>query len=844
MLYRFGELTLDLGAGRLEGPQGEIALRPQTFRLLALLVEEAPRVVSQDELLDRVWGTEHLSSNSVRQAVSELRAALGDTAERPRYIATVHRRGYRFVAEVEDGADDQDPMATEGVPAPAARSPATEPSPAATTPSNGRARGRRRPHPLWLAVVVLLVAGAALVIWWRSRGAAPAAHEARLSLAVLPFANLGLDEDEAWIGGAVAEVLRFELATAGRLRLVSGETVARMGQELGLPRQPDYGRDTLAAVGTNLGVEWVVAGAYLPATGGEAGELLLQAQVQRTADGAVIAWAQERCTEEDLSPGATRLARSLQASLGVSGSAVDPAGLWMPDAETLRLYSEALEMLRREESEPARSLLEQALARSPDNPLIHDALSRAYASLGFDARAREESRAALDDAVDLPRALRLAIEARQLALDGRPDDAVARWQALWQFYPDDAENGLQLAKAQRSAGRFREALETLAAVRESIPDAVGDPRISRLEAGLLADLGDFEASRDRALESIAEAAERGAPLLAVDGHLTHAWALGRLGDIPGALAALDRAEALTVQMKSSLGQAMTLGDRAQLLQRTGRLDEAEQLYRRVLDLLRGRGTRKAEATTLNNFASLLLSRNDPRGAISALERSVELKREIGDTRGLVTSLTNLANLHRSLGEVDAAARYLEESVDQARQLGLPDELAASLRSLAYLRLREERYEIARSLFAEALEASASDEAKADSLYGLATVAKKTGDTGIALAHFRKAAESYRRLELPESLAQALYNSADLERLAGRNDEARSGFAEVLDLAKGLDSDLLAAYGHYGLGQVAEAAADLATARREYRLALDLFGPLGQTTEGTACQTALERLGGA
>lgn len=92
---------LDREAGRLTGPDGEeVRLRPQAFKMLEVLVTAAPRILSQEELLDRVWGVEHLSPASVKQAVSEVRLALGDDPARPAVIETVHRRGYRCIARV------------------------------------------------------------------------------------------------------------------------------------------------------------------------------------------------------------------------------------------------------------------------------------------------------------------------------------------------------------------------------------------------------------------------------------------------------------------------------------------------------------------------------------------------------------------------------------------------------------------------------------------------------------------------------------------------------------------------------------------------------------------------
>jgi len=98
---RFFEFILDRETSRLLGPGGEVRLRPQAFRLLEVLLESAPKILTQNELIDRVWGVVHLSPASVKQAISELRLALGDDPARPRLIETVHRRGYRFIAPLE-----------------------------------------------------------------------------------------------------------------------------------------------------------------------------------------------------------------------------------------------------------------------------------------------------------------------------------------------------------------------------------------------------------------------------------------------------------------------------------------------------------------------------------------------------------------------------------------------------------------------------------------------------------------------------------------------------------------------------------------------------------------------
>jgi DNA-binding winged helix-turn-helix (wHTH) protein len=83
-----------------------VALTPKAFDVLHYLVTHPDRLVTKDTLLDDVWPETAISDTVVRIAISELRRALGDTAQAPRFIATVHRRGYRFVAPVVEHLEE------------------------------------------------------------------------------------------------------------------------------------------------------------------------------------------------------------------------------------------------------------------------------------------------------------------------------------------------------------------------------------------------------------------------------------------------------------------------------------------------------------------------------------------------------------------------------------------------------------------------------------------------------------------------------------------------------------------------------------------------------------------
>lgn len=99
--FVFGAYRLDVPCEQLVGPRGVQVLRRKTFSVLRVLLEHAPAVVSLDQLLDAVWGRHAISPSAVPNVIVELRHALGDAAQSPRYIETRHRRGYRIVAVVK-----------------------------------------------------------------------------------------------------------------------------------------------------------------------------------------------------------------------------------------------------------------------------------------------------------------------------------------------------------------------------------------------------------------------------------------------------------------------------------------------------------------------------------------------------------------------------------------------------------------------------------------------------------------------------------------------------------------------------------------------------------------------
>src|SRR5258708_17381417 len=163
----------------------QIKLQEQPFQILAFLLEHAGEIVTREQIRKRLWPTDTFVAvdNSVNAAINRLREALGDSAESPRFVETVPRRGYRFVAPVtevkgrERGSGTENPNAlTE-----------TQPEEAAMA---GRFKARSPFGKFLVFALVVALLGTWIWTWEKSRATSPL-HIT--SLALLPLANLSGD---------------------------------------------------------------------------------------------------------------------------------------------------------------------------------------------------------------------------------------------------------------------------------------------------------------------------------------------------------------------------------------------------------------------------------------------------------------------------------------------------------------------------------------------------------------------------------------------------------------------------------------------------------------------------
>jgi TolB-like protein/DNA-binding winged helix-turn-helix (wHTH) protein/Tfp pilus assembly protein PilF len=207
----FGSFEVDIAAGELRRQGLKIRLQDQPFRLLALLLERAGDVVTRDEVREKLWPVDTFVDfdHSLNTAVRKLREALGDSAEAPRYVETLARRGYRFIAPVAPRA------------APAGHSAGADAASVLPAPPERLSISARR--LLTFAIVAVICAAALIAYWLVPRQGPMTASGRRLTLAVLPFDNLTGDADQEYLSDGLTEEMITQLGRLepSRLRVLA-----------------------------------------------------------------------------------------------------------------------------------------------------------------------------------------------------------------------------------------------------------------------------------------------------------------------------------------------------------------------------------------------------------------------------------------------------------------------------------------------------------------------------------------------------------------------------------------------------------------------------------------------
>jgi TolB-like protein/DNA-binding winged helix-turn-helix (wHTH) protein len=239
-VLRFGVFQVNLAARELRKHGVRMRLPAQPFCVLSILLDRHGEIVSRDEMRDKLWDADTFVDyeRSLNSAIRKLRAVLGDSQESPRYIETVPRLGYRFIAPVAEISSGEAPL-TE----------ALEPAPAGAAKVVGR-RGRNWFLLLGIpAVLLTLLAG--YLLWSRVR-VRPQPVGERLMLAVLPFENLTGDAAQDYLSDGLTEEM---IAQLGHLDPEHLGVIARTSV-----MHYKHTTEQVDQIGRELGVQYVLEG--------------------------------------------------------------------------------------------------------------------------------------------------------------------------------------------------------------------------------------------------------------------------------------------------------------------------------------------------------------------------------------------------------------------------------------------------------------------------------------------------------------------------------------------------------------------------------------------------------
>ena len=228
-----------------------VKLRPQPFHVLQILVENAGEVVTREEFQKQLWPSDTFVDfeHGLNSSVKNLRAVLGDAVHEPRYIETVPKIGYRFIAAVERSPSEDSGahrVVPETVPAQLQAAPPVGP---AALESEKSIKSRR-----WLAALVL-PAVVALVIagyWWRHSRSSLASAPAHIMMAVLPFENLSGDPNQEFVTDGLTEeiISRLGQADPSKVGVIARTSVMKY----------KYSDQQVQAIGQKLGAQYVLKG--------------------------------------------------------------------------------------------------------------------------------------------------------------------------------------------------------------------------------------------------------------------------------------------------------------------------------------------------------------------------------------------------------------------------------------------------------------------------------------------------------------------------------------------------------------------------------------------------------
>ena len=469
-VFRLDGIQVDAPGGRLTRDGREEYLRHKTWEVLVILLQNRHRIVTKEELVDRVWGDLVVDDDALVQCVVDIRKALGDDSRSPRYVRTVPKVGYRFIGEVEESpaAPAAAKLVVEEVTSVEVEMEVREeytevpdPEPRALPPA-GLLPSRRAVRWGLMATALAALAVLGILVFYGQKwqvSTTLANVPGKKPLAVLLFENQSKSPDLAWLHEGLTDMLIADLSASGRLNVLSRQQLQLLLERVGARSEDPLALERAVEVARRSGAEAFVLGSYTRL----GGSLRISVQLHDGQSGTLLAAESATAERPELIFGQIdRLAGRLLADL----QGGTPAGTPLPglaaamtgNLEAYRLYSLALDKLQGLHNQEAIELLEKAVTLDPGFAMAHARIGYAYVVWSFPERGRPHLERAFRLSERLTEKDRLHIAAWDAIARLDFPAAIRFFERLVREHPMEVEAYLRLAALLTGERRNEEAL--------------------------------------------------------------------------------------------------------------------------------------------------------------------------------------------------------------------------------------------------------------------------------------------------------------------------------------------------------------------------------------------------
>jgi eukaryotic-like serine/threonine-protein kinase len=442
-VYEFGDFRLDTRERALESAGRPLSIAPKALDLLIVLVENCGRIVDKQELMKKVWPDTFVEDNNLAFNISVLRKLFGESGASPRYIETIPKRGYRFIADVVRIPDELSAM--NGSPAPVvAPAYVAEPPPAPARSAQWRI----------LAGALFIVAAAGILT---SRFHRVPKLTDRDTIVLADFVN---KTGDPVFDGTLQQGITVQLEQSPYLRLIPEgrvrQTLRLMGQRAGAPLTAELARDLCQRTGSaavvegsiaSLGTQYVVG---LRAVNCVSGDVLDNEQLQ----------AGEK---NDVLNSLSQIVRNFRSRVGESPASLSHndtplAEATTPSLEALKAYTTGLKVHFSTGARTALPLFRRAVEIDPEFAMAYSYLGRMYANLNESDLAAESIRRSWQLRDRVSDREKFQIDTRYEALlTGNLEETRQTCEAWVRTYPRDPQPHIGLSNYYQSAGQYGKA---------------------------------------------------------------------------------------------------------------------------------------------------------------------------------------------------------------------------------------------------------------------------------------------------------------------------------------------------------------------------------------------------